>query len=153
MRGRSTVGHLPLEQGTLGPNPSPAAKNFMRVKCSQCGICCRLFLINLTEEEYRSGKYKTQFEEFGLIDDFHKVTLYGVNILKQKEDGICIYLKENKCSIHKTRPRSCREFFCTSKLKKFGKMIEQIKKSNDGSPITTTVVQIKKGSFKKAQNI
>ena len=97
-------------------------------KCFQCGICCRLFLVNLSEEEYRSGKYRTQFEEFGLIDDFHKATLYGANTLKQKENGECIYLKENTCSIHKTRPQVCREFFCTYKLKKFRYMIEQIEK-------------------------
>lgn len=97
-------------------------------KCSQCGLCCSLFLINLTKKEYQSGKYKTQLEEFGLIDDFHKATTCGANILKQKENGNCIYLKRNKCSIHKIRPQVCREFLCTSKLKKFKKMIEQIKK-------------------------
>ena len=32
MRGRLTVGHLPLEQGILGSNPSPAAsKNWKEV--------------------------------------------------------------------------------------------------------------------------
>ncbi len=97
-------------------------------KCSQCGLCCRLFLVNLAEEEYQSGKYRTQFEEFGLIDDFYRATACGANILKQKENGNCIYLKGYKCSIHKRRPQVCREFFCTSKLKKFRKMIEQTEK-------------------------
>lgn len=95
-------------------------------KCSQCGLCCRLFLVNLAEEEYLSGKYRTQLEEFGLINDFDKAAACGANILKQKKDGDCIYLRENKCSIHKIRPQICREFFCTSKLKKFRKMIKQI---------------------------
>ena len=97
-------------------------------KCSSCGLCCRLFYINLTKEEYRSGRYKTQFEKFGLIDNFKKAIACGANILKQKENGNCIYLKGNKCSIHKSRPQVCKEFFCTSKLKKFRKMIEQIEK-------------------------
>ena len=107
------------------------SKIFMKDKCSQCGVCCRLFLVNLTEEEYRSGKYKTQFEEFGLIDDFHKGITYGINIIKQKEEGNCIYLKANKCSIYKIRPQVCKEFFCNSKLKKFEKMIEQIEKKQN----------------------
>ncbi|OGK56321.1 hypothetical protein A3J15_02620 [Candidatus Roizmanbacteria bacterium RIFCSPLOWO2_02_FULL_38_10] len=94
-------------------------------KCFQCGICCRLFLVNLSEDEYHSGKYKTQLKEFGTIDDFDKATECGANILKQKENGSCIYLKGNKCNIHKTRPQVCREFFCTSNLKKFRYMIEQ----------------------------
>ncbi len=100
----------------------------MADKCFQCGLCCRLFLINLTAEEYYSGKYKTQLKEFGLTDDFHKAVACGANILKQKENGSCIYLKGNKCSIHKIRPQVCREFFCTSKLKKFKEMIKQIEK-------------------------
>lgn len=99
----------------------------MKDKCSQCALCCSLFLVNLTEEEYRSGKFKTQFEEFDITDDFHKAAAYGANILKQNKDGNCIYLKGIICSVHKTRPQACREFFCSSKLKKFRKMIKQIK--------------------------
>jgi Fe-S-cluster containining protein len=100
----------------------------MKDKCSQCGLCCRLFLVNLTKAEYQSGKYKTQFEEFGLIDDFRHAAAWGANILKQKEDSSCIYLQGNKCSIHQIRPQFCREFFCTSTLKKYRKMIEEIEK-------------------------
>ena len=103
-------------------------KFFMTEKCLECGLCCRLFLINLGEEEYRSGQYKTQLSEFGLIDDFRLASACGSNILKQEEDGSCFYLKEKKCSIHEIRPQVCRDFFCTSKLKKFRKMIKQIEK-------------------------
>ncbi len=97
-------------------------------KCSQCGLCCRLFLVNLSEEEYHSGKYRTQFKELGLFDNFYKAAACGTNILKQKKDGSCVYLKGNECSIHKIRPQVCREFFCTSKLKRFKEMIKQIEK-------------------------
>jgi len=82
------------------------------MKCSQCGICCKLFLINLTEEEYKSGKYKTQFDEFEFVEDFEEAELCAANIITQKEDGSCTYLHNSKCSIHSTRPLSCRKFFC-----------------------------------------
>ena len=98
----------------------------MEDKCSQCGVCCKLFVINLTQEEYKSRKYKTQFEEFGLIDDFEEAELCGANIITQKKDGTCIYLKHGKCSIHDIRPESCRNFFCTSKDPGFKSMIEKI---------------------------
>ena len=94
--------------------------------CSQCGICCRLFLINLNQEEWLSGKYKTQFKEFKLNDNFSFVQRYGGNILKQKKDGSCIYLQNDLCSIHKKRPQSCREFFCGSTSRKFKGMIQMI---------------------------
>jgi len=94
--------------------------------CSQCGVCCQLFLINLTQKEWLSGKYKSQFREFGLNDDFNIVQKYGGNILSQKKDGSCIYLKNNLCSIHKKRPQVCKDFFCRSTLKKFRRMIGMI---------------------------
>ncbi len=95
--------------------------------CLKCGVCCELFLINLTENEYKSGKYKTQFKMFGLIDDFTKAQNCGANIIEQNSDGSCIYLKDGNCSIHETRPESCREFFCKSKNKKYEEMMEKIK--------------------------
>ncbi|MFC1789948.1 YkgJ family cysteine cluster protein [Patescibacteria group bacterium] len=100
----------------------------MENKCFQCGLCCRLFLVNLTEKEYYSKKYTTQFGKMGLISNFEKAAACGANTLKQKKNGSCFYLQENRCSIHQTRPQVCREFFCTSKLKRFKKMIVQINK-------------------------
>ena len=91
-------------------------------------------MINLDEEEYKSGRYKTQFEEFGLIDDFEEAEMTGANILTQNSDGECIYLKDGKCSIHDIRPKSCRAFFCDSDDIKFREMIEMIegyKKANN----------------------
>jgi len=95
-------------------------------KCDMCGICCKLFFINLNEEEYKSGQYKTMFEKLGVIKNFSKAKKRGINLLAKKEDNSCIYLLNNLCKIHKTRPKACREFFCGSKNKKFKKMQEII---------------------------
>ncbi len=95
------------------------------MECTQCGVCCRLFLINLTEEEYKSGRYKTMFDEF--VPDFEEAEMVGANILAQKQDGkTCIYLKDNKCSIHNFRPESCRKFFCDTKDPSFKEMVDKI---------------------------
>ncbi len=107
----------------------------MANKCLGCGTCCKLFLINLTEKEYNSGKYKTQFRLFGKVKDFKEAERSASNIIEQKEDGSCIYLKEGRCSIHNKRPKSCRAFFCTSKNKQFKSMIEKIKKAKEGKLI------------------
>lgn len=99
-------------------------------ECDQCGICCKLFLINLNEIEYLSGKYKTLNNE-SVLDDFGLAKERGLIFLDRKEDGSCIYLENNSCSIHKTRPEVCREFFCTSKEPKFQGMIEEIRKAKN----------------------
>lgn len=98
------------------------------MECERCAVCCRLFMINLTEEEYKSGNYKTQFSSFGITQDFIEAELCGANIIAQKEDGACIYLKDNGCAINDKKPNSCRNFFCSSNNPNFKTMIEKIAK-------------------------
>ncbi len=100
------------------------------MKCAQCGVCCKLFLVNLADEEYKSGRYKTVFDEF--VEEFEEAEMVGANIVEQKEDGSCIYLEDNKCSIHYERPESCRNFFCDSKEKRFREMAVKIRNYKKG---------------------
>ncbi len=95
-------------------------------KCNQCGVCCKIFLITLNEEEYRSGRYKTMFEMFGVVEDFEEAQRDGSNILAQHDDESCIYLEDNKCSIHDSKPSACKNFFCKTKDPNFKEMIRQI---------------------------
>jgi len=95
-------------------------------KCYQSGVCCKLFLINLNQSEYESKKFSTVFDDLCLDLDFKEAKKAGANILKQQENGSCVYFKDNGCSIHEWRPVVCREFFCSSKAKKFEGMVDQI---------------------------
>lgn len=101
------------------------------MKCERCGVCCRLFYINLNEAEYRSGRYLTQFGKAQAGDDWREVVTVGANLLATKPDGSCIYLEENRCGIHADRPQVCREFFCQSQETRFQKMIRKIKKAKN----------------------
>lgn len=91
----------------------------MTNSCTSCGICCKLFLINLSQKEYESREYKTMFQDDGFIENFKQAQNCGANLLAKKTNGDCIYLSNKRCSIHDTRPRVCRQFFCTSRNKKF----------------------------------
>jgi len=106
---------------------------YMKKKCSGCGVCCQLFLINLNKKEYESGFYKTMFGNFKITDTFRQAQKYGANILAQNEDGSCVYLKNNSCLIYLERPQVCRRFFCTSKSKRFKEMIRQIEEKSFGT--------------------
>ena len=101
------------------------------------GVCCRIFHINLDEEEYKSKKFRTQFEEFEFIEDFKEAQEYGAHILAKNEDQSCIYLKNNLCSIHEDMPKVCRKFFCNSTNPQFKDMIKQVneEKTSKGMPI------------------
>ncbi len=99
----------------------------MKNSCNACGLCCRLFYINLSKKEYESGKYKTILEEHGKIEKFSLAKESGANLLAKNDDGSCVYLVDNMCSIHENRPKVCGEFFCTSKAKRFETMVEMVK--------------------------
>ncbi len=85
--------------------------------CNSSGRCCKLFYINISKKEFESGKYKLM----NLDSKIH--------ILDKNPDGSCVYLKNNLCSIHDTRPQVCRHFFCTTKAKKYQGMVKIIEKS------------------------
>ncbi len=102
----------------------------MANSCNGCGLCCKLFYINLSEKEYRSGQYQTELGEHGEIESFKLAKESGANLLAKKGNGACVYLVDNQCSIHETRPGVCRDFFCTTKAKKFEGMVEIIKEAD-----------------------
>jgi len=52
-----------------------------------------------------------------------------IHILDKNPDGSCIYLKNNLCSIHSSRPTVCQNFFCSTKSKKFQEMVKMIQDS------------------------
>lgn len=98
------------------------------IKCERCGVCCKLFYINLNQQEYTTGKYKTVFEQFNFDGNFSEAVSCGANLLAKKNDGSCIYLKNNSCTIHSGRPQVCHQFFCKGKEKKFLKMRQMVAK-------------------------
>ena len=102
-----------------------------RNSCIQCGVCCKIFYINLNKEEYLSAKYITIFDGENKIGNFDLAAECGANFLAKKEDDSCIYLKKNKCAIHEIRPQVCRDFFCDSNNLRFvemKKVLSQYKK-------------------------
>ena len=96
--------------------------------CESCAVCCKLFLINLSEKEFYSGMFQTELVTDEHFNDFATIEEYGLNILKKKTDDSCVYLKDCRCSIYNNRPQVCRDFFCGSDKPEFEGMAEEIAK-------------------------
>jgi Fe-S-cluster containining protein len=94
--------------------------------CKNCGACCTLFLVNLSRNEYASGRYQTQLQEHGVIKNFAHAQRCGAHLVAKNADDSCIYRVDNRCRIHAARPQVCRDFFCTSRAKKFAGMVKAI---------------------------
>ncbi len=64
--------------------------------CGRCRECCKGFRV-------------LDIEDADMYEVFWKE---GVSYLAQKENGDCIYLRDEGCSIYETRPQECRDFDC-----------------------------------------
>lgn len=92
--------------------------------CRQCGECCRHVKESVPLESmdaFRIAKYlHEKGEPIASVDDFLEqyadpVLLhdcgYTVFMLRTTgPDDACIFLKENKCTIHEVNPRACRTY-------------------------------------------
>ncbi len=77
------------------------------IDCTQCGNCCRAFMINVSEAEAEK------------VADYLKISLSGFknNYLEESQQGKlimksipCSFLQENKCTVYENRFSGCREF-------------------------------------------
>lgn len=110
----------------------------MRFSCLKCGNCCRdkKTVVTLTHKDIIRIAEFLGFDERRLVKDvlvFYQVdeslkkllafpsveTFKGEAIigLRKREDGSCIFLQGNLCSIYPARPMTCRTFPFTFSVK------------------------------------
>jgi len=85
----------------------------IKINCVDCYACCLGLSVEVLPED------EDLWEELGILEEILKETLpnpyrcqkYAPNlILKQRDDGSCIFLVDGLCSIYEIRPRVCRDF-------------------------------------------
>lgn len=76
-----------------------------QVNCGSCRLCCKGDSIILHEGHDNPNNYET-------VEILSPITGKPTLILAHKENGDCIYLGENGCTIYEKRPMICREFDC-----------------------------------------
>jgi Fe-S-cluster containining protein len=85
----------------------------VRFKCVKCGICCsnttektRHILLLSEEAEKIADATKQRVSQFAVkIED---KAPYALEMKKTGEDGKCVFLADNRCTIYSLRPLICR---------------------------------------------
>lgn len=99
---------------------TPSTK--IRFRCTGCGDCCRHVKETVpvdSQDAFRIAKYLMETgEDIFCIDQFLLEYAtpallnecgYFVYFLKSVgEDDACVFLKDNRCTIHAAKPRACR---------------------------------------------
>lgn len=81
-------------------------------RCAKCALCCgdtkdniRSILLLKTEADRISKKTLIGLDKFAeKIEGFEPY----IHQMRKTEDGKCVFLKDNSCSIYKIRPLICR---------------------------------------------
>ena len=78
-----------------------------KIDCTQCGNCCKSFMINVSLPEAEQLATHLQIDTKQLKEKYLEESLQGNLIMKSIP---CSFLKENKCTIYNYRFSGCREF-------------------------------------------
>jgi Fe-S-cluster containining protein len=85
----------------------------LQFHCTKCGICCgdtkekiRRILLLSTEAEQIAAATSQQIPEFAVKIDGKAP--YSYEMKKTAENGKCVFLEENCCTIYSLRPLICR---------------------------------------------
>ncbi|MEM2542959.1 MAG: YkgJ family cysteine cluster protein [Candidatus Korarchaeum sp.] len=78
--------------------------------CKLCGDCCRNRAIMLYDEDVRrleSSGFSEFYEEASELERYLTGAPYRMRL---KEDGSCVFLNDNRCSVYEFRPDTCRRY-------------------------------------------
>jgi Fe-S-cluster containining protein len=84
----------------------------VRFKCEKCALCCgdtkdrvrRILLLGIEAKGISLKTHKSVNNFAEKIDGFDPY----VSMMKKTENGKCIFLRDNLCTIYQTRPLICR---------------------------------------------
>lgn len=84
----------------------------VRFKCERCALCCgdarnrvRSILLLKIETDCISRKTSKSLDDFAEKVEGFEPYVYR---MKKTNDGKCVFLRDNSCSIYETRPLICR---------------------------------------------
>jgi Fe-S-cluster containining protein len=77
------------------------------IDCTQCGNCCRSFMINVEEQEIAVAADFLEESTANFIEKYIEVGSSGRMIINTIP---CHFLSEKKCTIYTARFSGCREF-------------------------------------------
>ena len=105
---------VPRYFSTMDTQPAVGGttREMILFQCTGCGDCCRWpGLVRLSEDDVRKAATHLGISEKAFTDTYTTLSPdRQCLVLKDREDGACVFLKGDDCSIHHGRPQQCRGF-------------------------------------------
>ncbi len=87
-------------------------KEGLRFKCTECGQCCTGApgYVWLTDEDIDQLTKGLKISREDFLKKYTRTVNGRISLIEDPETFDCVFLKDNKCSQYKTRPKQCRTF-------------------------------------------
>lgn len=84
--------------------------SLVKTTCRNCYACCVDLVVDLDEEDELLWEESGIYRKLITQTKFDLTLIRPTRILKQKDDGSCIFLTNGLCTIYEFRPKVCRDF-------------------------------------------
>jgi len=80
------------------------------IDCTQCANCCRMATAKVTERDVQRLARHFRVKPQRIMSDYVVPDDEEGSILRRRENGECVFLSGNLCTVYEARPDVCRRY-------------------------------------------
>ena len=81
-----------------------------QIDCTQCANCCRVATAKVTERDVDRLARHFRVPASRIMADYVVEGEEEGHILRRREDGSCVFLSGNECTVYEARPDVCQRY-------------------------------------------
>jgi Fe-S-cluster containining protein len=81
-----------------------------QIDCTQCANCCRVATATVTERDIHRLSRHFRVKPERIRADYVVESEEEGLILRRRENGECVFLEGNLCSVYESRPETCQRY-------------------------------------------
>lgn len=81
-----------------------------QIDCTKCANCCRMATAVVTERDIHRLARHFRVKEERIFADYVVDNEEEGHILRRRENGECVFLSGNECTVYESRPEVCQRY-------------------------------------------
>ena len=81
-----------------------------QIDCTQCANCCRMATAKVTERDVDRLARHFRVKPERIMADYVVECEEEGHILRRRENGECVFLEGNECTVYESRPEVCQRY-------------------------------------------
>ena len=111
---------------------------FKGINCLECANCCKTTSPSFTDKEIKKISNFLKIKPSNLVDKYLALDEENDYVLKSVP---CVFLNDNnECSIYKVRPKACRNYPHTNRIKQY-QLLKLTQKNIEICPAVSQIIE------------